>query len=782
MVIFVAYYIYLMHLKSDSSKNKVFVIILIIFFLGIGCRPTLQLTEGQYLLTANKVKVNTKDIDKKEVESYCRQKPNRKTFMVFYLHLGAHNLSQQGKPRKWKKWLGRVIGEEPSVFDSILMDRTNNQFLRYMQNQAYYGAEVESEVKLSKKKAKVIYTIKAGEPVYINEVDYKVYDTTISDLVYNDTASKALLSGERMKLEFLQNERRRIVNQIRDSGYYKFNTDYVRYVIDTNDNKASILVEIDYALKAGEGNLVSKVPHKKFWIKDVFFFPDFKPQLSIQNKQAYFNTFDTTKYGNYYFVFPGKPNIRPKIILKTNLIEPLQLFNRSAVYNTNQHLRSLKLFRLNNINFEEIEGRDSLLNCMMQLTPFTYQNYSVNVEATNTKENVGLGGYVNYQHKNIFKGAEIFNFKVFGEVGWQGVNQDIDNRLIYEVGSELKLETPSFILPFRMERFYKRFYPKTIFELGYRKQEKPDQFIRDIMSFDMGYAWNGEKSRKHFIYPLGFSFVQIPYMSDEFEQTIKDGFAENSYKDYFIIGPSYVITKSNSERSKYKNHSYFRWGVEAAGNLAYLINKNTNISDTAGGGFYTLLGLHYAQFFKSDFDYRFYNYLSPRNSLNFRFFTGFAIPYGNADVLPNVRQYFSGGSEGMRAWHARTLGPGTYLDTIGGYPNQHGDIKIELNAEYRFDITRALKGAYFIDAGNVWTMNKQETWEGGDFLINKFYKQLAIGTGVGIRYDFGFTAIRLDAGLKVRDPSIPGQKSWVIYHEPITWSSLVWNFGIGYPF
>jgi len=432
--------------------------------------------------------------------------------------------------------------------------------------------------------------------------------------------------------------------------------------------------------------------------------------------------------------------------------------------------------------FQESKENDTLLTCHMRLTPYTYQNYSLNLESTTTQGNIGFGGYVNYQHKNLFRGAEIFNFKISGSVERQSATSEWTARNIYELGAEAKLETPSFILPFKMERFYRQYYPKTVFSLAYSTRSKPGQYKRNLISANMGYNWSGNEKIRHFYYPIDLSSVTIPEMTQAFRDTIEGTYLENNYKDYFIGGSRYVLTSANSDKNSYRNHSFFRWNVELAGNIINLFNKTFNIGDTVSGGYYVVLNTQYAQFFKTDFDYRYYNYLSQRNMLVFRFFAGFGIPYGNANAIPFVKQYSSGGAEGMRAWLARDLGPGTYVDSTSTYPDQYGDIKLELNMEYRYDITKTLKGAYFIDMGNIWTYSSEDERIGGRFEFGQFYKQIAIGTGLGVRYDFGFTVIRLDAGLKVRDPAVSGSDTWVLFHQPLKLNSFILNFGIGYPF
>jgi len=738
--------------------------------------------QGDYLLQKNSLNIDTREIDKKEMQTYLRQTPNRRTFLIFKFHLAVYNFSKLGKERKWKKWLENVIGEEPSVYDSLLMVKTKIQFEQFLKNSAYYNATVATDVKFKRKRAWVSYQVKAGRPIVINRVYYDVADTTIASIIYSDTSQSLLNVNSYFTLESLENERDRLVEMMRDSGYYQFNSDYVRYVVDTNNYKANIQVEVGKALKEVDDGTVMETAHQRFWIKKVFFYPNYDPQEAIKNRANYFNSFDTLNYKGFYFLYSGLLNVKPKTILKADLIYPNQMYNYSNIRKTNRYLNSLRLFRLSNITFKEVPDSDSLLNCYVQMTPFTYQNFSVNLESTNTEGNFGLGGNLGYQHRNLFKGAEILDMKVSG--AFQRQSKGIESKAynIYEFGAEAKLETPSFILPFNMYRFYKKYNPKTSFSLSYNIQHKPTQYTRKIVSASMGYNWKGSDKIKNILVPIDLSAVTIPMRTAAFDSSIQGKYYENSYKDYFIPGGKYSLIFQNSDLSNRGQYSLFRWNVESAGNLFYLFNKTIG-TDTAQGGYYQLFGLQYAQFVKTDIDYRFYYTLSSKNLVVYRLFAGIGIPYGNARSIPFVRQYMAGGAEGIRAWHAKELGPGSYrqYDTLP--PNQTADIKLEMNVEYRYDISKTLKGAMFVDVGNIWAIKEEPERPGAQFMWNQFYKQLAVGTGLGLRFDFTFAVFRIDAGVKVKDPSISGKDGWVLFNQPfVIKNDVLLQFGIGYPF
>ncbi len=772
--------------QNTIKRNTLFIITFAVLFQFIACKPTRWVESGDYLLQKNKIEIDNKDINKKGMESYLRQSPNKRFLLIFKFRLATYNFSKLGKERKWKKWIRRVIGEEPAVYDSILVVRTEDQFTKYLKNEAYYDALVGYNVKFHKKKARVIYNISTGKPVTIKNVNYEIEDTALQKLVFSDTSKSFLVPHQRMTFERLENERERIVNQLLNNGYFGFSPDYIRYIVDTLNRKAKITLVLKKALKKDSLNNLMEVPHRKYWINKVYFLPDFDPQKSIRNRQSYFNTFDTTYFKGYGFIYPGRPNIKPKVIFKANNIKQGDLYNFTKVNSTTDYLNSLRLFRLNYLNWQYDKNSDSLINCMVQLTPSVYQNYSVNFETTNTQGNFGIGGYLNYEHKNLLRGAEIFNFKVSGSLQRQVQTPTSDAFNIAEYGAEASLETPSFILPVRLERFYKKYKPKTSFALSFNYQDRPD-YSRTIYNTNMAYNWKGSENIRHIVSPIDIGSVVV---SDKhgFLDSIRGTYLENSYKDYLIIGANYSLFYQNKPENANHSFSYFRWNVGIAGNLLHLLDKNFGLNpqkDTSG--YYTMFNLQYAQYVLSDIDYRYNFIMNKDNSLVMRAFAGAAVPYGNATGIPFVKQYYAGGAEGIRAWHARDLGPGTFRDTLQSYPNQTSDIKLEANIEYRYSLNNNWKGALFIDAGNIWSISKYDKRPGAVFDFNTFYKQLAIGTGFGIRYDLDFAVFRVDWGIKVRDPNLSGSESWVLFHhENFKLKDLkdmvIWHFAVGYPF
>ena len=749
--------------------------------LFASCNVTRMVPDDEYLLRRNETKIDERGFDKDELTSYYRQKANRNVFGFYPFFLKTYNFAHIGHERRWKNWLARVVGEEPVILDSTLSDRTVKQFDIILRNNAYYNASVSYDIAKKKKKARVTYNVVLGEPTHINNVYYTIRDTVIEPIIMADTAESVLHSGNPFTLASLQAERDRIVTLVRSNGYYMFSPDLVRYSVDTSDYKADIEVIVERPVEQNPDGYLEKSNARQYRINSVTFFPDYNPQEALRNKTAYYSNLDTLYRDPYVFLFSGKRKITPRTILKANLLEPGQLYNVEKVEQTSRHINSLRIFRQNTVNFLQVPGSDTLLDCHVLLTPSTYQNYSVNLEATNTEGNLGVGGNLSYQHKNLFHGAEIFSIKLSGSLQRQTETETTEAFNIIEFGAESSLETPSFVLPFRTSNWYKRNEPRTLFTVAYNYQHRPD-YTRKITSLLVTYSWKSAEHLRLLVSPIDLNTVRIPERTEAFDNRIRGKYIENSYKDYFIIGSRYSILYQNRDASKQTDFSYFRWNLDLAGNLLHLLHQNTSIADTVAGGYYEIANLQYAQFLRTDVDFRRYHYFSDRDQLVGRVFAGVAIPYGNATAVPFVRQYYSGGADGIRAWNVRDLGPGTYRDTASSYPNQTADVKMEFNIEYRYTIIKNFKGALFVDAGNIWALKKDDDRPGAEFNIGNFYKQMAIGTGMGFRLDLNFAVIRLDGGIKVKNPAIEGSESWVLTHNKFRFRDITWQFGIGYPF
>jgi hypothetical protein len=396
-------------------------------------------------------------------------------------------------------------------------------------------------------------------------------------------------------------------------------------------------------------------------------------------------------------------------------------------------------------------------------------------------------------HRNLFGGAENLNIRLKGSIEFlRKINtSSIQNLkgidLVYEAGIDARLTLPQFLLPLRTENFIRKYNPKTRISLAFNQQQRPD-YTRRITNAGFGYTWSNFPYISHIINPLDINYVKMLRIDTLFLQEIRNTYLEHSYEDRLITSTNYSFIFNNQDIKKLSSYTYFRINTEQAGFL--LSGMYKLFGEPNASGKYELAGNEYAQFIKCDFDIRHYSILDDKTRIVYRFFAGVAWPYGNSVAIPFEKQYFTGGANGIRAWPVRNLGPGTYLEKRSVYPNATADIKLEANFEYRFKLLWILEGALFVDAGNIWAIKNQDNRLGAVFMWNSFYKQIAVGTGFGVRMDFSFFIFRFDLGVKARDPSIPaelGGPRWVIFNRP---NSEDYNFGyfttfhlaIGYPF
>jgi outer membrane protein assembly factor BamA len=443
-----------------------------------------------------------------------------------------------------------------------------------------------------------------------------------------------------------------------------------------------------------------------------------------------------------------------------------------------------------NIQFSEDQNNsDSLkgwLNGKIYLPTQVKQNYSFDIEGTNTSGNFGIAGNLNYQHRNLFRGGEIFDITLRGATERQLT--EVGTFVMNELGTVVKLSLPGFWLPVDERKMNLYSMPFTSFSASYNFQERY-YYTRTIVNATFGYQWKSSANISHSLNLIDLNQIYIYRINQAFLDSIKYLSIKSSYTDHIISATSYSFVYNNQNIKKRPDYHYFRMNLEVAGNTLWLIStltgqKKYNSPDTLSGfntSYYKLFNTRFAQYIKGDFEYRYGYRFDKYNSIATRAFLGIAFPYGNFNVTPFERRYYTGGANGIRAWQVRTLGPGTYA---GGNndPNQSADIMMEGNLEYRFKLFWILEGALFIDAGNIWSINNSDNPEEAVFKFDRFYDEFAVGTGAGLRLVTNYFIIRTDLGLKLRDPALMKGERWIPGNRPFKSSDLNLNIAIGYPF
>jgi outer membrane protein assembly factor BamA len=738
----------------------------------------------EYLLNSYKIEAGDGEFDKKALDDYIKQKPNKRVlFWKFYLSL--YNLSSPAKEKWPHGWLRR-IGEPPAIYDDDLKEKSSEQLKLYMNNKGFYNAVVTDSTLFKNRKAKVVYHVTPHVPYRIKDITYFFQDPAVSPMILADTGSSKFRAGELFDVDVLLEEMVRIENVLRDSGYYRFNKEFVYYEVDTSQqNSASIVLGIkNFPARDDYGNLIH-THHPVYTIRNVYMETDHDMMASRREGESSTRQRDTLFYDSVYLISEGKSNLRPGVVTQKNYIIPGQLFDASDMQRTYRNLSALSASRIVDIRFREVEGETPMLDCDVRISPATLQSYTIKLEGTNSGGNIGAAANIGYRHRNLFGGSEQFDLSFTGAI--ENLKESSSDpsgsagpSLMQEFGVESRLRIPKFLLPFKTDRFIRKYNPQTNFRLSYNYQKRPD-YIRTLANASFGYDWKGNERMIHRVFPFEASLILTPYKSQEFQDWLEGKYLFYSYEPHLIIDSRYSVNWSNKKLLKNQSFQDVRFNLETAGNLLYA-GYNLFAPDP-GDGNYQLLGVDFAQYLKSDIDARSYTFLYEDVSIIFRGFAGVGFAYLNSSAMPFEKQYFSGGANSIRAWQVKSLGPGSYNDPEQTtYPNQTGDVKLEANMEYRFRLFWKLEAALFLDVGNIWSLSSEDDRAGAGFEFNRFYKELAVGTGIGTRAVFSFFIFRFDLGVPLRSPFAIEGANWLVGNSGISGSDLTYNLAIGYPF
>jgi outer membrane protein assembly factor BamA len=750
-----------------------------------GCSPIKYVPEEQYLTNRIKIRNTTRELSKGELNSYLRQKENLKILGIWKFHLGLYNLSGRDSS-KWYNRTLKKIGEEPVLFDAQQSEQSRDQLEKYLKNKGYFLARVTDTVILKgKQRVNIEFSLFPSVNYKINHLAYRVEDEKLTPLVLADTSNAIIKRNKPFDAELHDQERERITSRLRNKGYYAFSKDYIYFKADSTigNHRVNDTLVIMPPLRPIDNSMVHEGNHKQYKYKEVYYIIGETPQKAFVDNKDATEKFDTLVFRGCHFLYHKNIDVHPMVLLESSYIVPGEIYNASQVDRTRLLLTSLSVFRYIDIRFRNAEPTTlnddyNYLDCYVQLVPSKKQAFSVQIEGTNASGNLGAGANLKYQHRNLFRGAELFNAGLRVSQERQFVRGTSDEFNTTEFGTEVGIESPKFIAPFISEGFRKRHSPRTSLQMAYNYQNRPD-YTRTIANLRLGYNWRDSKYVSHYLYPSELSMVQLPYIHPDFWDDIDSTFLRYSYEDHFILNSSYSIIFNTQAKIKQPEYFFSRFNVELAGNL---LNLLVPIWQEPVDDYYNVMDIRFAQYAKADIDSRYFYSLDKYNAIAYRLFAGVAYPYGNLKVMPFEKKYYSGGANGIRAWPVRGLGPGIFRDTTSTFYNQTADIKLEMNLEYRFRLLWKTEGALFLDAGNIWAIRPEASPPGGMFELDKFFRQIAIGTGVGFRVDFSYFLFRLDLGIKAYDPTYPGGPKWVLGNDALHWDEMALNFAIGYPF
>ncbi len=761
--------------RKDRFSNVILIGFSLLFLWA--CNSQKHLQPGQEILKKTSIEIDDKStIPSRELQAFLKQRPNKRILGFYPFHLQMYFMFENGKERKWKQKLQEVMGEEPVIYDAGLAERTARNLKVHLQNKGFYQAEVVETFEDGEQ----VFSIKAGAVYTIRTLRWEIQDSLLAKTYPDALVGQSLLQeGKPFDLDLLDNERARVNKFLRDRGYFEFSRDYVEYLADTTQAEE----QVDVVVRIRSFPLNPMKVHPVYRVKHVYLYLDM-PGITADNS----NQTDTIQLAGRYLIFTGNlPTLKTSRLFGEVAIRPGALFSADDVDRTYRQLTALQQFRYINIVFDELPydslSAEKSLNCYITLNTDELQSYQVEVEGSNSSNHWGIGGNLNYNHRNVYRGAEMLSLKFRGAFEYQ---QDIIDQTrnvlypnIFDYGVEANLRFPEFKLPFSSYRFLEGADAKTNLMAMYNHQKRPF-YTRTLLNGSFGYLIRENERRTHAVNPFELNIISLTDTTPEFSQLFDTLFLRYSYESQFIAASSYTFRYNNQDKKKQRNFYFITARGEVAGNVLAFANDILGRQKTVDG-FYEMFSTRFAQYVKAEVDLRYYQYLGKNSMLAYRGFVGVGYPYGNNVVLPFIKKYFIGGPNSIRAWRIRSLGPGGYVDD-SFFPDLNADIKLEANVEYRFDIFRKIKGAVFVDMGNIWAINEFDERNDALFQWNRFYKQIAVGSGFGLRYDLDFILFRIDLGIKVADPELASDKRWLFVHRKIAAGDFNWNFGIDYPF
>jgi hypothetical protein len=763
------------------------------FVFFVSCKPTQLVPENEHLLNSMRVKTNPPGkLDGDALKAIVKQKPNKYLLGIYRFHLNVYNLASLGKTRRWKTWLKENVGEEPVILDTLQTSRSAQQLQLYINKKGYFKAKVESNTIYRRKKARVVYSVSLGKQSTIHKYSYVFASDTLRRFLELDTIHQVIGPGSIYDEDRIVAERDRIVRYLRNQGFFGFSDDLVTFSADTAFPNQQVNLVCKVGFSANRKRKASAFMPST--IEKVVIFSGYDPK---KRDQSYDVFLDNGK--KQVFAYSGVLPYRRNALLQSVFVNPGELFSQTNTERTYNSLAALRSF--SSIKIDYVPTGDSIrpkLRAEIRLAPAKKQAYSLELQGSHSAGNYGIQGNITYQNKNVFKGSEIFQVRTGLEIKQVPIGVDSSFAQQVTLGAFNTIELGpeiSLIIPRQFPRLGAKnpnVIRKTSLSVSANYQKNPNYF-RTILNGNLGYSWVHGPTTWTF-YPIELNFINVTLNSD-FEnllERLNDVLVRQRYKPILISDCRASYTFNDQVEGKPINSQFFKLSGEIAGIIPSALNRlfgSPKLFDEEGDKsiYYRFMGIDfrhpYAEYAKVEADYRYYIRTPDNQTLVFRAFGGVGYAFENSTALPFIKSFFAGGGNDLRAWLPRTLGPGTYYRAGTRGIENIGDVKLTLNIEHRFKVYKYLDLATYIDAGNIWLLNSDSKTKrpGGQFLLNRFYRQLAVGTGLGFRFDFSFFIIRLDTGIPIFDPSKPEGLRWVI--SRLTFRDVNFlNLGIGYPF
>ena len=767
--------------SQDLKINYLKSLLILSSFFIVGCGNTKYLPKGDLLYTGGTVKVEDSTISRKlkkelqsELKELLRPEPNSK-ILGLRPKLWIYNLAGEPKKEKgFRYWLRNKVGEAPVLFSQVDLEYNAAVLRNYVENKGYFKSKALADSIQRGKKATADYTLKLAKQYTIKEVFLPQDSTALTESISKLKRRSLLVPGKPYNLETIKLERERIDTRLKEKGYYFFNPDYILAQVDSTQGNH----ELNIRLKIKEETPAkAKQPYK---INDIVVYPNY----SILGDSTVYQKKYAEKYEDFTIIDTTK-TFNPRVFSRALYFKKGDFYNRTDHNLSLNRFVNLGTFKFVKNEFKVDETIPNTLNAYYYLTLLPKKFIRLELGAnTNSAGYTGTDLKINWSNRNIFGGAELFSLSLFGGADFQ-ISGNNGGYNLYTFGGEASLIWPRLVAPFNWDGS-SQFVPKTKVAVSYQLQNRSQLYTLNSFKSSFGYLWKEDANKEHELKVLDVTFVSASKVTDLYRQEIaqNESLAKVIEKQ-FIFGPTYSYTFTNTNSKRKKHTFYFNTELDLAGNITGLVTgANVKKNDTI-----KIFNVPFSQYAKIKTDLRYYLKLGRDSKLATRLIMGAGYAYGNNTEMPYSKQFVIGGANSLRAFRAQSIGPGIYqapTNTSGFLPDETGDIKIEINAEYRAKLFSIVEGALFVDAGNVWLLNAKPTKPGGEF-SHDFLKQMAVGTGAGLRFDLSFLTLRTDVAFPIRQPYAVNGSNWVL--KDIDFGSKDWinnnlilNIAIGYPF
>ncbi len=788
-----------------KSRSLHITLLALACLLFAGCYTNRYIPDGSHRLyntvqtvamaDSSEVTPLVKDALKKS-NNYYLQRRNSRVLGIMWLPVGMriYSIASPKDSTFWGNYWRR-LGQAPVVYDEDKARRTAQQLQGLLEEKGCFGSTVTFDtLDLREKKITIGYHIRATHRYTIDEVAYHTESDTVRRLLDQWREASLLRPGDPYDQDNLAAERARLVSNLREQGFYRATADHISFLVDTTYHPQRLSIDV----------YVDSRHLRIYHINNIFVYPN-----STAGLRSGESTFDTLIYNyagltrnfDYQFVYDKPMTLRPQTVSRALMLFPGMTYRPRYVQNTYNSLLNLRNFKYINVEFNESPSSSDtlpLVDAHVRLINATQQRLSLSFELTNASPlgsqdstssflsggNLGLETSIEYQHKNLFGGAELLRVKSallleLPKLIFQGRQQGFYNNFnAFEVSLDASLDIPAFLLPYSSDLRWQRTRPHTLISLGGSYQYRYS-FERILANTSFGYTWSQNRRAQHQLLPVELTFVRMLGLDPDFEarlNTLNDLRLKYQYSSHFILNSRYDYSYSNQQFGSRRNFSLLRLSVESAGNLLRGISNMASLQADSNGVL-QLFGVPFAQYVRFDGAFTRYTYLGARSTFVARLLLGIGIPYGNSLSMPYEKSFFGGGPTTMRAWQLRRLGPGSY-SASGQALERVGDLQLVLNLEHRFPIVSILEGALFADLGNVWLLNPSDQYPGGHLQWGNILREIAAGVGIGLRLNVSVATLRVDFAIPLLDPG--ADHLW----QPPHWrfNQIVTNFGINYPF